>query len=209
MKNPDNWNLVEFICINCGEPIMAFPSRKRVYCKKCATFRQKEYICQYCQEVFFNKPSDNSKYCSRICFNKDRKGKKYPPEFGQKIRESKLSRKLTNPMSSRRRASKYLYPKPEPCEVCGENDPKKIDRHHIDRDPFNNDRNNIAFLCKLHHQRIHKNWTKRKIIADEYRDCEFCGATFLTKRWSKHRFCSQSCAAKHNKFWLKRSNLKT
>lgn len=162
MRNQSNWNFVDFECKNCGTIVKAFPSRNVKYCSNCAKDRRVEVVCKYCGKTTKQEPSRKARYCNRECWHKGQFGKKYSPEFGRKVGDTKLSMPLSNPMSSRRRASKYLYPVAEPCEECGESDPKRIDRHHIDRDPFNNDRTNIAFLCKLHHQRVHKNWEKRK-----------------------------------------------
>lgn len=36
----------------------------------------------------------------------------------------------------------------EPCEVCSS---ERADRHHIDGNVNNNERSNIAFLCRRHH----------------------------------------------------------
>ncbi len=44
------------------------------------------------------------------------------------------------------------FPLPELCERCGVAPP--IDRHHIDGNPRNNDRANIAFLCRRCHQAV-------------------------------------------------------
>lgn len=50
------------------------------------------------------------------------------------------------------------YPDTEPCEVCGKTGRGRgvIDRHHRDSDRLNNDRANIAFLCRKHHQEAHR-----------------------------------------------------
>jgi len=89
-----------------------------------------------------------------------RRGKKRPKEVGEKIRMTKLKKILTIPNSGRKRAG-YLYPNVENCEKCGETNKKKIIRHHIDKNPLNNDRNNIEFLCHRCHMITHKLWEKR------------------------------------------------
>lgn len=45
-----------------------------------------------------------------------------------------------------------LYAKPAVCEACGE--PKRLDWHHIDSDPTNNERENLTALCRLCHQKV-------------------------------------------------------
>jgi hypothetical protein len=46
-----------------------------------------------------------------------------------------------------------LWFKPKPCEMCGSNE--KIERHHRDENPKNNDAENIQFLCRACHLKQH------------------------------------------------------
>lgn len=57
-----------------------------------------------------------------------------------------------------REIAQRLYPETEPCEVCGKAGRGRgvIDRHHRDSDRLNNDRSNIAFLCRKHHLAAHR-----------------------------------------------------
>ena len=55
---------------------------------------------------------------------------------------------LTHPESSRMRARRKFKNSRRACDVCGKL-PSQI--HHKDRNPFNNDPSNIAFLCPYHH----------------------------------------------------------
>lgn len=153
--------------------------------------------CDICQE-----PTGNPRYCSMKCVGL----RKYPPGFAKKISDTKLAMPARTIAGGYKRASKYLYAKPEPCEACGTIE--NINRHHKDKDPKNNNRDNIQFLCQLHHQRLHQNWKFRKIIADEERACELCGNRYMTKRWTDRRFCNQSCAARASKNWLLRKNMR-
>jgi len=161
MRNKENWNLVEFKCKNCGCIIKAFPSRDRKYCKDCFD-RKVENECEYCGKSFKSSKSRKQKFCCYEHAMAFRKGKKRPTEIGKKIRATKLKRVLTIPSSGNKRAI-YLYPNVENCEECGETNKKKIHRHHIDKNPLNNNRDNIKFLCCLCHNRLHKSWLKRKI----------------------------------------------
>lgn len=159
MRDKSNWNLVEFKCLNCGTSIKAFPSRHRKYCETCSKNRQIKVKCAYCSKEVSKHPSRQAKYCSRSCWHNAQFGKTYRPEFGKKVSKTKLSKPVTNDAAGRKRSNTYLYPIAEPCEECGTTE--KIDRHHIDKNPRNNERSNIAFLCKLHHQRLHRNWLDR------------------------------------------------
>jgi hypothetical protein len=124
--------------------------------------RGKYKKCKNCNKDFYVEPKqiNNKKFCCYKCAMDFRKGKKRPKVIGEKIRKTKLKRVLTLENSARKRAG-YLYPKVKPCEMCFENDKKRIDRHHKDFNPFNNKYNNIQFLCKKCHQNLHKNWAKR------------------------------------------------
>lgn len=156
------WNLVETSCKNCGSLIKAFPSRKRVYCSDCSSDRRVEITCPTCGLKKMTHKSNNVKYCSRDCFFKSRVGIKRPEHICKKISATKMSMPIKTEAGARRRFNKYLYPNVEPCENCGEKDLSKIDRHHIDKDIYNTDQSNLMYLCKLCHQRLHKNWEKRR-----------------------------------------------
>lgn len=59
------------------------------------------------------------------------------------------------PNTGRRRA-RILYKVPDVCDRCGEtpSGTRKIERHHIDGNPLNNERENIAFLCLRCHKTV-------------------------------------------------------
>lgn len=48
--------------------------------------------------------------------------------------------------------ARVRYPTPTECERCGRTAP--IERHHIDGDPLNNSRENIAMVCRRCHMEI-------------------------------------------------------
>jgi hypothetical protein len=60
------------------------------------------------------------------------------------------------PISVGQRARK-LFPDRQPCEVCGldEGGVEGVHRHHIDLDKYNNEPDNIAWLCNSHHRQLH------------------------------------------------------
>lgn len=53
-----------------------------------------------------------------------------------------------------RRIARETYPDTQPCEVCGKTGRGRgvIDRHHRNSDRLDNRAENIAFLCRKHHQ---------------------------------------------------------
>jgi len=40
----------------------------------------------------------------------------------------------------------------KPCEICGK---ENVEKHHIDKNPYNNILENIKWLCKQHHIQEH------------------------------------------------------
>jgi len=157
-----NWNLVDFKCESCGVTIKAFQSRNRVYCSNCSKNRKVESVCQTCGKKEMKHKSRMAKYCSRECWNKSRVGVKRPSIVGRKISNTKLSMPIKTEAGARKRFNTYLYPEVKSCERCGEANRKKINRHHIDKNPFNTDVSNLMYLCQSCHQRHHRNWEKRK-----------------------------------------------
>ncbi|MBA3689786.1 MAG: hypothetical protein H0W82_00035 [Actinobacteria bacterium] len=62
------------------------------------------------------------------------------------------------PQAGRKRA-RLLYPGPHACDECG--DPAEI--HHRDGNALNNERENIAFLCRKHHIGIERRMAYRAV----------------------------------------------
>jgi predicted Zn-ribbon and HTH transcriptional regulator len=54
---------------------------------------------------------------------------------------------------AKRLRARRWYALPSACEACGRSD-RKIERHHADGNPGNNDPANIWFVCRSCHQRI-------------------------------------------------------
>lgn len=73
------------------------------------------------------------------------------------------------------------------CDVCGGT--KILQRHHIDRDPTNNDPKNVQILCQECHKTDHMKdgtWGKGKV---EPVVCEICGTVFQPKRNRRAVLC--------------------
>lgn len=99
----------------------------------------------------------------------------------------------------KRERAQRMYPL-QPCEVCGS---EKTERHHRDSNPGNNERENIAFLCRVHHMEADgrlRILTANGAAAIErvrnraHRPCVNCGE--LQKRLTKGR-----CHACYNYLW--------
>lgn len=62
--------------------------------------------------------------------------------------------------------------------------------HHIDGDPLNNELSNLLVMDETEHQRLHKR------IPLAYKDCAYCGESFLGQGKHRHRqkCCSKECA---------------
>jgi len=78
---------------------------------------------------------------TKLLFSKQKSGHRNPRWLGDKAK----------PNAGRLRAQK-LFPD-QPCEKCATT--KQIHRHHIDRNPLNNIKSNIMFLCNSCHQTLH------------------------------------------------------
>lgn len=113
----------------------------------------KHLVCSICGKLFDNAKSvtnhrrHHDKKFSQSWSNKMSKYrvKRHSEETKKKISKS-LRTSVNIPDSSRARA-RYDNKK-RPCDICGS---LKSEIHHKDGDVYNNDKNNITFLCRKHH----------------------------------------------------------
>lgn len=83
-----------------------------------------------------------------------------------------------------RKRARQLYPGPHVCDECGR--PAEI--HHRDGDPLNNDRSNIAFLCRRHHIGVeNRNAYKRKPMTPERLERKRALARERTRRYRERK----------------------
>jgi transcription elongation factor Elf1 len=76
------------------------------------------------------------------------------------------------------------------CEKCGSTE--KLERHHKDGNPMNNEPNNLAVLCSPCHHKEHLR------IAPA--TCVVCGQMFRPKRARRATLCgSLNCSKEHGK----------
>jgi len=82
-----------------------------------------------------------------------------------------LGENITNG-SGRSRANR-IFKKTKPCWGC--NKKNRIERHHVDSNPKNNDRSNILFLCEKCHKSFHLGQGVLTILKDEIVSIEKIG----------------------------------
>lgn len=106
-----------------------------------------------------------------------------------RIREAALMRRKENPTPSALRTRTRLRHKlPDVCERCKQN--KRLERHHIDGNPGNDDPANIACLCRLCHMQV-----DGRLVALQQRNrdlppCRHCGRAHRSSLGFRHGLCS-------------------
>ena len=104
--------------------------REQAYLSKILTLKK---VCKQCGEEYtMNEVNKNELFCSHKCF-------------------IKFTRE--NAKCYRTKAFALLDNK---CFYCEETESKKLVVHHKDRNPYNNDINNLMILCHKHHSSVHK-----------------------------------------------------
>lgn len=115
--------------------------------------------CQHCGVQYKVKPSRAtiSKFCSRKCKDDHGLSLETRQKIGAKLSKERPERRgPLNPnwkgnnatANTGRDRARHLYAVRQPCQVCG----SSAERHHIDGNPLNNAPENIAWLCRRHHQ---------------------------------------------------------
>lgn len=137
-------------CETCGKEFSFLESRlkhsDRKFCsKKCHANRPTTsdiHKCLNCKKEFFvcksAKNDGRGKYCSKECYVQYAVWDNSPSYQHGFACAKKLSK--NNNIKS--------------CEICL-NEKKNLDLHHIDNNPFNNQKNNFIFLCRSCHMRVH------------------------------------------------------
>lgn len=88
-----------------------------------------------------------ARFCSNACAG----GARSDAQRGQ-------IRKVDATAQAGRKRAREMYPGPHACDVCG----SSAEIHHRDGNPLNNDRSNIAFLCRKHHIRAEDRMAYRR-----------------------------------------------
>lgn len=115
-------------------------------------------FCEYCGKKLERKYYPNSnryedfnvfmrrKYCDRICMRKSFLNFNGEEQTWQQAHDSA------------RNIAKLFIEDRETCEICGKKG--KMDIHHKDCNPHNNDLSNLQILCRSCHMKIHRHQEK-------------------------------------------------
>jgi len=87
-----------------------------------------------------------------------RRPRERPASFATRKRCGFYCRPVNDPDKVGRQRAEAAYPAEQPCEVCGKTGKGRgvIDRHHRNSDRLDNSPENIAFLCRKHHNAAHR-----------------------------------------------------
>ena len=144
--------------------------------------------CEHCQESLFRKRKPCGKLEANTSFAKRR-------FCNSQCRGNFTASKNQCLENSARQRILKLFPKEllTSCEVCGDSK-KRLQRHHKDKNTYNNNSENILICCQNCHAKEHQKtgvWGKGKKI----RYCIFCKNEFIHK--NRHRkTCSKNCFLK-------------
>lgn len=115
-----------------GRPRLPTPEK---YCERCGKLLERRPLKSgYLEPLFF---FNQRKYCSLECANAR---KTWDELSGESVAWSREIARRKTP--------------PSPCADCGKEGPTEV--HHIDKDPFNNDPENLIRLCRSCHAKRHK-----------------------------------------------------
>lgn len=141
--------------------------------------------CEFCNSSLFRK----RKPCGKLESNKSFLVRRF---CNSKCRGNATASKNQCLESSARQRTLKLFPKAslKCCNICG-NYKEKLQRHHIDKNLFNNNVDNILICCQKCHVKEHQKndkWGKGK----KDRFCKCCLKKFIhTNR--RRRTCSKEC----------------
>lgn len=128
----------------------------------------KSIFCERCNVVFtaYSKASRPRRFCSPACGMRSREGIKQSSDhiaarsrFGADHPNWKGDSATVK--TGRTRALR-AHALPYVCDACA--NPKRLDRHHKDGNTLNNEKSNIAFLCRACHTTAHGGSAKMKEV---------------------------------------------
>lgn len=153
-------------CLQCHKEEYVFLGRSRTYkfcSKKCFDTHQtltryvkctncaKEYVAQR-HTIKINK----NHYCSSECHIQYKTNNAMTIKE-QRLRSTKYRRLRVGGTQTTARKLAFSM-KPHECEICGYSEHAFcLDLHHKDKNPANNNINNLAILCCICHRKLHKN----------------------------------------------------
>ncbi len=147
------------ICKCCSKEyyVPRYRVNKSSFCSvKCLNSDQYVKIikkCERCKKEFFVSNSRiKRKYCSNDCshFAKN--------DIVQNRKNQKLSARISRGKFTGKSLRKFVFSKKEKkCEICSYSEYDFcLDIHHEDKNPLNNDINNLRVLCAMCHRSVHK-----------------------------------------------------
>lgn len=131
-------------------------------CQNHKQYERAKFTCFFCKKKFDDSPSrrNRRKFCSLECHNKFQSEKEICQKERRRTRIKKARENGTAGKSGGAVRKLALEFKEHKCQICEYDEFKCcLDVHHIDRNPNNNDINNLAVLCVMCHRKVH-----RKII---------------------------------------------
>ena len=155
---------VEVQCENCKKyfrkPLKFYNQSlkrgTRHFCsKECnLNFHKVEIVCDYCGAITVkqkHKHNDGHNFCNHSCAN----------SFNNALKKDTSARNYINGKSSYRKKAFAKYE--HKCSVCGYDDVRVLEVHHINSNRDDNDLSNLIILCPTCHKYI----TKRIYSLDE------------------------------------------
>jgi hypothetical protein len=141
--------------------------------------------CEYCKKELLRKRKPSGKLEANSSFSLRR-------FCNSKCRGDFTTSKNECLESSVRQRTLKLYPKEglEKCSICDDSE-MKLQRHHIDKNPYNNLPENILICCQNCHAKEHQKngvWGKGK----KQRICISCNQIFVHKN-RRRKTCSSGC----------------
>jgi hypothetical protein len=107
--------------------------------------------------------------------------------------EAARARWKDNPSDSAGRTrAQNLHALPENCERCAR--AVRLERHHLDANPANNERGNIQFLCRRCHMEVDGRLDKLRVMSPEpraARRCSECGLYYKPLRGGLCHACDE------------------
>lgn len=123
-------------------------------CQNHKQYKKYEFDCEGCGKHIITSPS-RVNYKKRFCSLDCRENKRI--DIKERRSRQKAWARLNRKDIGRTLRKDVFLLKEKKCEICGFNEYDFcLDIHHKDKDPKNNELNNLAVLCCMCHRKLHK-----------------------------------------------------